>query len=157
MGRRRNADEVARVFCESDCDLPKALTIARFYRKHVRFGQHAVPSEGLIGASALGGFRQRSYLLPELAKDGDRPSKFLLSQAREDLVHGPGRLLHAIPFVLGGREGGTEEQQATTNNVLDSESLPMIAEADIAEAEVDTPCAAPGPEPLRAVHTSNFP
>ena len=33
----------------------------------------------------------------------------------------------------------------------------MIAEADIAEAEVDTPCAAPGPEPLRAVHTSNFP
>jgi uncharacterized protein (TIGR03032 family) len=33
----------------------------------------------------------------------------------------------------------------------------MIAEADIAEAEVDTPCAAPGPEPLRAVHTANFP
>jgi hypothetical protein len=111
-----------------------------------------VPREGLIGASALGGFRQRSYLLPELAKDGDRPSKPLLSQAREELVHGPGRLLHAIPFVLGGREGGIEEQQATTNNVLASESLPMIA-----EAEVDTPCAAPGPEPLRAVHTSNFP
>jgi Domain of unknown function (DUF4915) len=59
-----------------------------------------VPREGLIGASALGGFRQRSYLLPELAKDGDRPSKPLLSQAREELVHGPGRLLHAIPFVL---------------------------------------------------------
>jgi hypothetical protein len=152
MGRRTNAEKIERVFCESDRDLAKALTIARFCRKHVQFGRHAVPREGLIGASALGGFRQRSYLLPELAKDGDRPSKPLLSQAREELVHGPGRLLHAIPFVLGGREGGIEEQQATTNNVLASESLPMIA-----EAEVDTPCAAPGPEPLRAVHTSNLP
>jgi uncharacterized protein (TIGR03032 family) len=33
----------------------------------------------------------------------------------------------------------------------------MIAEADLAQAEVDTPCCAPEPELLRAVHTASFP
>jgi Domain of unknown function (DUF4915) len=42
VARRRKADKVARVFCESERDLPRAPTIASIWRKHVRFGRHAV-------------------------------------------------------------------------------------------------------------------